>query len=153
MEAERKAIREVSLRLLSRREYSRYELFNKLMSRGFDSRQAEAVIANLAEQGWLCDRRFAESHARQRIQKGYGPKRIAYELRQAGIDDFDLDEIIYETAGSWLDLLVQVYQKKYPQERTIPRHEWAKRSRFLLQRGFSGALIGALFDHLNLKFE
>ena len=130
-----KEIRDAGLRLLARREHSRHELFNKLTARGFDNRQVEAVIAELVEQGWLCDRRFAESYARQRLQKGYGPNRIAYELRQTGIDDFNLDAIVHETAGSWLALLVQVYEKKYSQEQTLTRHEWAKRSRFLLQRG------------------
>ena len=148
-----KEIRDAGLRLLARREHSRHELFNKLTARGFDNRQVEAVIAELVEQGWLCDRRFAESYARQRLQKGYGPNRIAYELRQTGIDDFNLDAIVHETAGSWLTLLIQVYEKKYSQGQTLTRNEWAKRSRFLLQRGFTGALIGALFDHLNLKFE
>jgi len=153
MEDKLKEIRDVGLRLLARREHSRHELFNKLTARGFDNRQVESVIAELIEQGWLCDRRFAESYVRQRLQKGYGPNRIAYELRQTGIADFDLDVIVHETAGSWLALLVRVYEKKYSQEQTLTRNEWAKRSRFLLQRGFTGALIGALFDHLNLKFE
>ena len=43
-------------------------------------------------------------------------------------------------------LLEQVYSKKYHHDAVLDRSEWAKRSRFLLQRGFSGAMISALFD-------
>ncbi|MGR9115860.1 MAG: regulatory protein RecX [Gammaproteobacteria bacterium] len=146
-------IRQVALRLLAQREHSRLELLKKLTFRGFEGRQVEEVIAELVEQGWLSDQRFAENYARQRLQKGYGPIRISHELRQAGIDSFDLEKTIAETTESWLTLLIRVYEKKYPQDQTLTRHEWAKRSRFLSQRGFTGALISALFDHLNLKFE
>ena len=148
-----KEIREISLRFLTRREHSRLELLNKLMIRGFSRNLAETVIEELVAQGWLCDRRFAESYARQRIRKGYGPKRVEYELRQAGINNFDLDEVVSESMGSWLVLMTQVYEKKYGDDAAITRNEWAKRSRFLLQRGFTGTMIGTLFDHLNLKFE
>lgn len=146
-------IREVCLRLLTRREHSRSELLNKLTVRGFGKRQSETVLDELVEQGWLSDQRFAEEYARQRLQKGFGPKRIAYELKQAGIDDFDLERLVDESAESWLTLLFRVYHKKYPQDKTVTRNEWAKRSRFLLQRGFTSAQIGALFEHLNLSFE
>jgi regulatory protein len=51
-----------------------------------------------------------------------------------------------------MELLEQVYTKKYGLDSLLDRYEWAKRSRFLMQRGFSGTMIGALFDHLNIKF-
>lgn len=146
-------IQAAALRLLTRREHSRRELFNKLTARGFAARPVDAVLEQLSEQGWLDDRRFAESYARQRIQKGYGPMRVAYELRQAGIDDFDLDQMADEISGGWLALLIRVYEKKYTHETMLTANEWAKRARFLAQRGFTGSLITALFERLQLKFE
>ncbi|PKM13757.1 MAG: RecX family transcriptional regulator [Gammaproteobacteria bacterium HGW-Gammaproteobacteria-3] len=147
-----KAIRETGLRLLARREHSRLELFNKLTARGFEPRSIDTVLEQWLEQGWLSDRRFAESYARYRIAKGYGPNRIAYELRQAGIENFDLDAFVHESAVSWLAIAHQVYEKKYSQTPILTRQEWARRRRFLLQRGFVGTLINALSDQLNLKF-
>jgi len=38
------------------------------------------------------------------------------------------------------------------QDKLLSRSEWTKRSRFLLQRGFSFDMINALFDHLQIKF-
>jgi regulatory protein len=50
-----------------------------------------------------------------------------------------------------MDLLELVYSKKYKQASVLDRNEWAKRSRFLMQRGFSSTMISSLFDHLNIK--
>lgn len=153
MDAELKSIKDVCLRLLARREHSRLELKNKLLSRGFDKDRIDRVLDDLAEQDWLSDSRFAECYARQRIEKGFGPNRIDYELRQLGIENFDLQEIVTETAGSWLNVLLEVYRKKYRQEDAITLSEWSKRSRFLLQRGFSGGMIAVLPEHLNIKIN
>lgn len=145
-------IKEICLRLLTQREHSQQELLDKLALRGFGRDDVQPVIDELAEQGWQDDLRYAENYARFRIRKGYGPIRVGYELRQNGIAAFDLDSIIQEEAGSWMALLEQVYSKKYSHDTVMDRNEWAKRSRFLLHRGFSGTMISALFDELNIRF-
>lgn len=146
-------IKEICLRLLARREHSQKELLDKLLIKGFDKDKILPVIEELAQQGWQNDSRYAESYARHRIQKGYGPVSIAYELRQNGIDEVNLENIVQSVAGGWLELLEQVYTKKYNNDTTLNFNEWAKRSRFLLHRGFSGAMISALFDHLNITLN
>jgi regulatory protein len=144
-------IKESCLRLLAHREHSQKELLNKLLVKGFDKEEVLGVIEELARQGWQSDLRYAESYARHRIGKGYGPVFITYELRKNGVDTDNLEDIVQRTAGSWMELLEQVYTKKYGHDSLLDRNEWAKRSRFLMQRGFSGTMIGALFDHLNIK--
>lgn len=153
MDERRKEINETCLRLLARREHSRLELLNKLLVRGFDKDRIEETLDGLIEQGWLNDHRFAENYARQRIERGFGPNRISHELRQLGIDDFDLEEAVKDAAGNWLNVLSQVYRKKYRQDDAMTLQEWSKRSRFLLQRGFSGGMIAALPDHLNIRLS
>jgi regulatory protein len=76
---------------------------------------------------------------------------VTYELRKNGIEAFNLDDIVQQTVDSWMALLEQVYTKKYGHDLLLDRSEWAKRSRFLMHRGFSGTMISALFDHLNIK--
>jgi regulatory protein len=144
-------IKEICLRLLARREHSQKELLNKLLIKGFDKDKILAVIEELALQGWQSDLRYAESYARHRIQKGYGPIYVIYELRQNGINAINLEDIVQKTAGNWMELLEQVYTKKYNHDTLLDRNEWAKRSRFLLHRGFSSAMVSALFEHLNIK--
>lgn len=148
-----KDIKDAALRLLARREHSRKELLNKLTLKGYGKDSVMAVLDELARQGWQDDQRYAQSYARSRIQKGYGPVRIDYELRQNGIESVDLDEIVQQVAGSWMDVLERVYSRKFKQDRAIGRHEWAKRSRFLVQRGFPGEMISALLHHLNISLN
>lgn len=152
MEETVKQIEEVSLRLLTQREHSQKELLEKLALRGFSKQDALPVLDKLVLTGWQSDVRYAESYARSRIMKGYGPVRVAYELKQHGIEVINLDEIIKAVAGSWMASLEQVYVKKYPRDSLLTRDEWAKRSRFLLQRGFSFEMINAIFAQLQLKF-
>jgi regulatory protein len=144
-------IKESCFRLLARREYSQKELLNKLVVKGFNKDEILAVIEELSRQGWQSDSRYVESYARHRIQKGYGPLFIVYELRKNGVDEVNLEDIVQKAAGSWMVLLEHVYTKKYGHDSLLDRNEWAKRSRFLMQRGFSGTMISALFDHLNIK--
>ena len=144
-------IKQFCIRLLANREHSQKELLTKSLAKGFDKDDILAVIEDITQQGWQCNLRYAESYARYRIQKGYGPIWITYELKNKGVDAFNLDDVVLKTAGSWMDLLEQVYIKKYGSDSMLDRKEWAKRSRFLVHRGFSGAMISSLLDHLNIK--
>jgi len=144
-------IKESCLRFLALREHSQKELLNKCLVKSFGKDEILAVIEELALQGWQSDSRYAESYVRHRIQKGYGPLFIVYELKKAGVEAFNLEDIVQRLAGGWMELLEQVYTKKYGQDSLMDRNEWAKRSRFLMQRGFSGTMISVLFDHLNIK--
>jgi len=148
----RQQIEAVCLRLLARREHSRRELLDKLALRGFNRDEVEPVIDGMAEQNWQNDERYAECYVRQRIQSGYGPIRIRYELQQRGINDADLDAQA-EEQGGWQNLLLEVYLGKYDDEKSLTQNEWLKRSRFLQQRGFSGEMIKRLFAELKIKLN
>lgn len=148
----RRQIETVCLRLLARREHSRRELLDKLALRGFGQEEVEPVIAEMAERNWQDDERYAESYIRQRIGKGYGPIRIAYELQQRGINSVDL-ETQAEELGGWQNLALDVYLGKYSDERMLTQGEWLKRSRFLQHRGFSGETIRQVFAELKIKLS
>lgn len=146
-------IRAECLRLLTGREHSRKELLQKLAVKGFAKERIDPILDELAEESWQSDARYAESYARSRILKGYGPAFIAYELRQNGIDpgnipSFDLEALAESVAGGWQALLRQVYGKKYGDSLIPNRNEWAKRNRFLQQRGFTSAMILDFFAFL-----
>jgi regulatory protein len=121
------------------------------MAKGFNKDAVLLVVAELAEQGWQSDSRYAESYTRHRLQKGYGSLAISYELKQKGVTAVNLDNILLAFANSWLEHLEQVYHKKYDHNTRLSRSEWAKRCRFLMQRGFPCTLITALCQHLNIQ--
>ncbi len=147
----RKNIRELCVRLLSRREHSQQELLDKLATKGFDRTETQLIVDDLAAQGWQSNQRFAESYSRYRIKKGYGPIKIICELQQRGIEDYDLDAVVMDIADGWSEVLDQVYIKKYPDDKVLTNKEWFKRNRFLQQRGFSGEMIKTLFKDLSIK--
>ena len=76
MSSSAKDIKNICLRLLARREHSKKELLQKLVSKGFNKILAANIINELVQEGWQDDLRYAENYARSRLLKGYGPARI-----------------------------------------------------------------------------
>ena len=140
-----KAIKEVCLRYLMRREHSYQELLDKVATKGFNRQDITSVVDQLAEQGLQSDARFAESYARSRVHKGFGPLRIKAELRQRGVSDCCFEMAVEDIAGSWEALLDEVYVKKYGIDGVLDIKEQLRRSRFLQQRGFPSEMIRQLF--------
>ena len=68
--------------LLSRREYSEYELRCKMQEKAFDEETINAVIAHCQQKNWQNDKRFAENYLHFRSQRGYGINRIKQELEE-----------------------------------------------------------------------
>jgi len=144
-----KAIKEACLQYLMRREHSLQELMQKVSAKGFAEHDIMSVLEELTEQGLQSNTRFAESYARSRVHKGFGPLRIQAELQQRGAGDCYFDMAVEDIAGSWQDLLEQVYNKKYDVEKAVDMKEKARRSRFLQQRGFPSGMVLHLFKTLS----
>ncbi|NOQ12964.1 MAG: regulatory protein RecX [Methyloprofundus sp.] len=144
-----KAIKEACLRYLMRREHSLQELQQKVGAKGFLRQAITPVLDELIEQGLQSNERFAESYARSRVHKGFGPLRIQAELQQRGAGDCCFEMAVEDIAGSWQNLLEQVYSKKYAIGKALDIKEKVKRSRFLQQRGFSAEMVQHLFKTLS----
>ncbi|MCW8828610.1 MAG: recombination regulator RecX [Gammaproteobacteria bacterium] len=134
--------------LLARREHSARELASKLTGRGVASEVSAEVLERLAADRLQSDERFAEAYLRQRSQKGYGPQRIAAELRERGIDDLlvaaALRQAEEEGEVDWFALAAAAYRKKFGSDRPADIRERAKRQRFMLYRGFSHEQIAEM---------
>jgi len=127
----------VAVKLLSRREHSAHEIREKLRQREFDSAEIEQTIEELKAGGWLSDERFAEAYIRMRQLKGFGPVRIAMELKERGVDELIVEAQLDTNDASWMQVLEQQYQKKYRNTAIDDYNEKAKRIRFLQYRGFT----------------
>ncbi len=84
-----------------------------------------------------------------RVNRGYGPRYIAQELKQKGISEELIEEFIDERDPLWLEHLQSVRERKFGDK--VPEHyqEQARQSRFLQYRGFSSEQIHRLFKRLN----
>ena len=104
------------LRLLARRQHFRRELEQKLLTRAFPDEVVRTTLDRLTELGYLDDRRCAEERAAGDFRRrGYGPRRMEWELRKRGagnelaaevvaerFPDGDLD-LAREVAARWQD--------------------------------------------------
>lgn len=73
---------------LSKREYSRFELKQKLIKK-YGTEFENIIQHNLdffEEKGWQSDERFTRSFVRSKIRKGQGLNRIKMELQQKKVD-------------------------------------------------------------------
>ena len=138
-------VRVAAMDLLARREHSQRELRTKL-ERRFPPLQVEETLQTLAAEGLQSDSRFAEAFVRQRSQRGYGPLRIRQELRQRGISE-ELAAVAMDGAEvDWFARLAYVHERKYGDIPAADLKEKARRTRFLLYRGFSGDQIRELLE-------
>lgn len=135
----------LAVRILARREHSAAELTQKLRQRGANVRDIECVLRTLADRGWQDDHRFAESLARARADRGFGPLKIQAELQQRGISAGAAQMVVAGLDRDWDELAAAALRKRFGAVPPEDSAERARRSRFLGRRGFSsGQIAGAL---------
>ena len=136
------SLRTAAIRHLSRREYSRLELANKLVKGCSPEPEIlEAVLVQLEREGLQSDLRFAEMMLVSRIRRGKGLQRIQQELKQKGVSEEIVNGALRQASIDWFELARSVALKKFGEE---PPADWAergRRSRFLQYRGFSSDQI------------
>lgn len=141
-----KSLRQISLKALARREYSYWELQQKLLTKSDNKQAIITVLDKLKNEKLLDDFRFAESYVRMRSNRGYGPIRIQNELHHRGISDEISSETIDAKKNEWQQLAMSVRKKRFGS--SIPKdiNERAKQMRFLEYRGFTHDQIRAAFS-------
>ena len=142
-----RSITEVAMGLLARREHSELELNRKLQQKGFDEESTGQIIETLRSNNLLSNERFAETYINMRKQRGYGPLRIAQELKERGVDADMSAAYLDELAGEWRGIMVQQYRKKYGNELIDEYKEKAKRMRFLQHRGYPLDMINQFINN------
>ena len=130
-------LRVAAINLLSRREYSRHEIFQKLSPRAQDQDELQQVLNKLEELGYQSDQRFAESFLRSRIYRGLGKNRIVREMKEKGISLELAAQAIASEQPDWFELAVQSATNKV---RTLDMSDYSERQklfRYLSYRGFT----------------
>ncbi|MBU3736753.1 MAG: recombination regulator RecX [Methylobacterium sp.] len=135
------SLRERALGYLTRREYSRAELFRKLQPYAGDE-DLDALLDDFRQRGWLSDQRYVEQMVHARRGKA-GSLKLAHELRSRGISDALIVKAVAEFRQDEETTARDLWRKKYG----VPpatREEWARQARFLQGRGFGSELIRKL---------
>lgn len=129
--------------LLSRREYSRFQIAQKLRQKEYPDDVAMAVLDWLEEMGLQSDRRFMEMDVRRRLASGKGPAYVRRALSVAGISGMD-EEISMAIEGALPDPVLRATEILARKFRSFSgdRKDRDRAYRFLASRGFSMDVIG-----------
>jgi len=140
-----KAIKQFALRCLARREYAKAELVSKLQQKSYKLSEINPVLTDLEQRGYLSDERYADLVVRSRINGGYGPFKIKVELKQKGVSETIIDSVFNEYSVNWFDLARMTLEKRFghAEDSSISPNEFAKRARYLTNRGFNQEHISA----------
>ena len=125
------------------------EVKDKLYSYGLGKKEAEEIIAEMIENNYLNEERFAVQFAGGKFRmKQWGRKKIQYELQQKGVNDIiikiALKEIDEEEYLETLQKLAQTKWNALNVENNLLRQ--SKTNAWLLQKGYEQRLISQVIQ-------
>lgn len=140
-----------AMNFLAMREHSVLELKNKLKNKFPDRfQEIEQLLEELLAENLLNEERFTEVFIRSRMNKGYGPVKISYELALKGIPNDIITYNMQRNEANWFDCLQKAWNKKFSKNFSAltadNNQNKMKQSRYLYQRGFSSDQIKAFFN-------
>jgi len=110
-------LRAFAYRLLGRREYSVFELRQRLLQKWGDASDLDLLVEDLlqalVDENLLSDERFVESFARSRVARYQGPLKIRAALRQKGVEDRLIAAELDAPSGSWADLAAEWLDRQH----------------------------------------
>lgn len=142
-----RAVKNAALRYLARRDYSRLELYQKLIAKGLQSPLINKVLDELQASAYQSDERFTEMYIRSRLSSGDGPFKIKIALRGKGICDSLVLAVIDKLNIDWGRQAKRVREKRFGQLPPSDLTELGKQIRFLQRKGFYQEHINLVIDN------
>ena len=136
---------EAGTALLARRDYASGELRAKLIDKGHEPSEVEAVVARFQAQRLVDDARYAERFVAYRAARGQGPVRIRMDLKALGLPS-DLIEDALAAGPDFPALAAAARSRKFGSQVPKDFREKARQARFLQYRGFSVDDIRSAFE-------
>ncbi len=128
-----------ALRLLSQREHSRSELERKLAKYEEEPGTLAKALDELAAKDFISEPRVVASVLHQRAPR-LGALRVRQELQQKGIAPEAIAEAVASLQHSELERARALWRRRF-EAPPVDAREYAKQTRFLLARGFAGAVV------------
>jgi regulatory protein len=128
-----------ALRLLSGREYSRFELERRLEKYEEEPGTLAKALDELQAKDFISEQRVLESVVHRRAAK-LGAARIKQELLAKGLDAEAVTQAMQALRTTEVDRAREVWAKKFGQP-PADAAERGKQMRFLASRGFGGEAI------------
>ncbi len=130
-------LRAFAYRLLGRREYSVFELDQRLRLKwpGLEPGPVAELLEALVAENLLSDERFAESLVRAHVQRQQGPLKIRAALRAKGVSDASISRELERYADQWVDLAARWLERQHPGPLDFDARQ--NHYRRLVNRGFT----------------
>ena len=127
-------LRSYAFAVLTRKEYSKADLIEKLALYALDRGEVLKLVDELAKENYQSDQRVAEMMLSSQKRKGKGPNRIKMALKSKKIDSDLIQNELKET--DWNEQAYQLKVKKFGLDVEKEPKLKAKQIRFLMYRGF-----------------
>jgi len=132
-------------------ERSHKEVKEKLYTFGLFKADVDEIIANLIEDNYLNEERFARLFAGGKFRmKQWGRKKIQYELQQKGVNKLNIKLGLKEISDEqYLAVLQKLAERKW-KELSGQQHlvRQSKTNAYLLQKGYEQHLISGIINQL-----
>lgn len=138
-------LRSYAFALLTRREYSKMELLEKLKQYAMNEQEVIDLVDELAEQHYQSDQRVAEQLVASQMRKGKGVYRIKQALQAKGLDSDLIEDDLQDI--DWFEQAYQLKVKKFGTDVATDPKQKAKQVRFLQYRGFTMDIILKVIHH------
>ena len=131
-----------ALRYLAGREHSRAELEKKLARFEEEPGELQRVLDELQAKDFISEARVVQSVLHQKAPR-LGAARVRQELQQKGIAPEAISEAVAGLRDTEYARAFEVWRRRFDALPQDPK-DHAKQARFLMSRGFSGAVVGKL---------
>ena len=140
----------MTVRLLARRNHTRYEIVQKLKVRGFDAEVRDAILSECERLNYLDDSATARFYLQELQRKGYGTHRIRLAMKKKGLSEELIGEMLFEL-NSEEDELENAHRVLQNKLRSFDKEKDARKRRekiyrFLYSRGFSKVVISEVMQ-------
>ncbi|MBU5437420.1 RecX family transcriptional regulator [Tissierella sp. MSJ-40] len=139
-----------ALSLLSYRQRSKKEIFERLRQKGFEEEYISQAIDYSIKQGYLNDKAFAESFIKDKINLNkYGPNRIKYDLISKGISQDIIEEVLEIDKDEEYERALELAMKKFPSYKGQDKNSiYRKLGGFLQRKGYSYDIISKVLKEI-----
>ncbi len=125
-----------ALDIISRKSITQKCLGDELKKKGYDDVVIDEVARELAELGYLNDYEYTLLFLEMCREKLWGIKKIRFEAKQKGIDEFTLEDALCEVSLLGAEDIARAIESKYSNEDITDIKTKQRIMRFFASRGF-----------------
>lgn len=141
-------------RICSRKEYSPFDISQRLHRLGFADEVIEQIIIKLKNENYINEERFVRSFVNDKLRfNGWGVKKIEMHLRYKQLSQSVIDEVFSEYSHEELNSALQsILERKWKQVKGESKYEKkGKLIKYALGKGFKMDDIISCVNRLNLE--